>query len=240
MAEALAFGLKKEGRVVVVGRNKERLDYFKKSGIESIAFDSFSAAGKKIILAIKPYALKEVSSYFKNQKTQLLISILAGIKIKTIKTFISSISYARAMPNTAAIVHSSITAICGDAKAKGNALKIFSSIGKTIWLEKEEELDIATAIGASAPAFLAMVAEAISDAGVMCGLTRNTSKELTNGLFKSFSKLIEKKDTLTLKEEITSPAGTTAEGIKALEKRKIRYAFIEAIEKTYLKAKSNK
>jgi len=94
---------------------------------------------------------------------------------------------------------------------------------------------MATAIIGSGPAFLALIAEAISDGGVYIGLSREKSIKLTKMLFKSFSTLEE--DFCTIKNKVMSPKGTTAEGINSLEEDGVRGKIIKSIIKTYEKSK---
>ena len=167
-------------------------------------------------------------------EANILISILAGKSLVELQK-IKSKAYIRAMPNIAAKYESSATAITGDEIAKEFAIDIFKNIGEVIWLDSDDEIDMATAIIGSGPAFLAIIAEAISDGGVYIGLSREKSTKLTKILFKSFSAL--KEDFSVIKNEVMSPKGTTAEGIKSLEEDGIRGKILKAIIKTYEKSK---
>jgi pyrroline-5-carboxylate reductase len=94
---------------------------------------------------------------------------------------------------------------------------------------------MATAIIGSGPAFLAIIAEAISDGGVYIGLKREIAKKLTIGLFKSFSKI--ELDFSEIKDKVMSPKGTTAEGVLEIEDNKVRGSMIKVIKRTYEKSK---
>ena len=100
----------------------------------------------------------------------------------------------------------------------------------------DDEIDMATAIIGSAPAFLAIIAEAISDGGVYIGLKRDIANKLTKGLFKSFAAL-HKEEFSKIKDLVMSPKGTTAEGIKTLEVEGIRGKMMKGIINTYEKSK---
>ena len=227
MALAIAKGLK--GKCEVVGRDEKKLQAFcNESGVEKYyLLNDFDITNKTIILATKPYTLELLN--LKGNATEI-ISIMAGKKIEEIKKYIKANKYSRAMPNVGAEYLSSTTAIFGSE----NAFEIFSKIGKAIKVNSEKELDIATAIAGSGPAFLALVAEAIADGGVLCGLNRELSYELTHGLFNSFAS-IEKKPA-DIKDSVMSPAGTTASGYEALEENNVRNGFIKAIKKAYEKS----
>jgi len=226
MALAIAKGLKEN--IEVVGRDEEKLKKFSEiTGANYYLLNNFDITNKTIILATKPYALESLNL---KGKAKEVISIMAGKKIDEIKKYIDAEIYSRAMPNVGAEFMASTTAVFGSDKA----YEIFSKIGKAIKVHSEKELDIATAIAGSGPAFLALVAEAISDGGVLCGLNRELSYELTAGLFKSFAS-IDKKPS-EIKDSVMSPAGTTASGYEKLEEGSVRNSFIKAIKSAYEKS----
>ena len=234
MAKAIAYGLKNGYELAVVGRNEEKMKKFcDEVGIsEYHNIDNFDITDKNIILAVKPYVLDELRF---SGKANILISIMAGKKISLLKK-IPAKFYLRAMPNVAARNKASTTTITGDLQIKDEMIKLFENIGDVIWVDTEKELDIATAIAGSGPAFLAMVEEAIMDGGVVSGLKRELAYKLTKSLFKSFATLDE--HPALIKDKVMSPDGTTASGVDVLEKNKIRSAFIEAIKKSYEKSQN--
>jgi pyrroline-5-carboxylate reductase len=235
MAKAIAKGLKEKEKFAVIGRNKEKLKKFAEEfDCEYYLLDGFDITGKELILAVKPYALAEVSMRIKGE-ANTVYSILAGKSLLELKKYIKAKFYIRAMPNIAAAYSASTTAITGDIEAKKKAEEIFSYIGDVVWVENDDEIDMATAIIGSAPAFLALIAEAISDGGVYIGLKRDISKKLTKGLFKSFSAL--DMNFSEIKDKVMSPKGTTAEGVLEMENNKVRGAMMEVIKKTYEKSK---
>jgi len=239
MARAILAGMKnsksKIENVEVIGRDEKKLKEIEKEfNVKTALIDDYDISGKIIILAIKPYALQEVSMRIKGE-AEVLISILAGKAIFELQKYIKSKSYIRAMPNIAAKYQASTTAITGDEEAREVATKILNSIGDVIWVNSDDEIDMATAIIGSGPAFLGIIAEAISDAGVYTGLKRDVSEKLTRGLFKSFSALNE--DFSDIKNLVMSPKGTTAEGIKTLEEEGIRGKIMKGIVNTYAKSK---
>jgi pyrroline-5-carboxylate reductase len=108
-----------------------------------------------------------------------------------------------------------------------------SAIGDTMWLASEKELDIATAVAGSGPAYLALVAEAMMDGGVAGGLKRADSVALVNSLFRGFAPLISAQHPALIKDSVMSPAGTTAAGYKELEIGGVRASFIKAIASAF-------
>ena len=234
MAKAIIEGLvASKEKVEVVGRNEEKLRQIAHLyHVQTALLEDFDIEGKSVILAVKPYALEEVAKQLRG-KAQKLFSILAGTPIERLRR-IPSTHYVRAMPNIAASKKASMTSLCGDEAIRDEAMAIFSKIGDVLWLQSERELDIATAIAGSGPAFLALVAEAMMDGGVGAGLKRQDAIALTRGLFKSFAAL-EDEHPAIIKDKVMSPAGTTAAGYQALEKNAVRHAFFEAVLKAFEK-----
>ena len=234
MAKAIAAGLKGKKDFAVVGRNIEKLKAFSDEfNCEYFNLDGFDVTDKIILLTVKPYALQEVSMRIKGE-AKVLISILAGKSLMELER-IKAKAYIRAMPNVAAKYGASTTAITGDAEAKELAVDIFSKIGNVVWMENDDEIDMATAIIGSGPAYLALIAEAFSDGGVYIGLKRDKAVELTKGLFKSFAAIDDNYS--SIKDSVMSPKGTTAEGIYTLENEGIRGKIIKAVKNTYEKSK---
>lgn len=190
--------------------------------------------GFVVILAIKPQSLGSLKC---DGEANAVISILAGTALVSIKQKISAKAYIRAMPNLAALKKRSVTSVCGDVSFKEDALSILSTIGKAIWLDSEQQLDIATGIGGSSPAWIAMVAEALSDGAVKIGLPRDKSYEIIAALMDGMGALLEDEHPAIIKDKVTSPGGTTIAGNAALEKGRVRDSFIEAVEACYERTK---
>lgn len=240
MARALAEGLARSYSFTLAGRTQSRAeDALKAWGItaQAAAIETLDVTGSTLLLGVKPYALSAVAGQLRG-KAQTLHSILAGTPLGKLRANIDAEHYVRAMPNLAAGHLASMTTLCGDAACKEEALLLFDTIGSTLWVESEKELDIATAIAGSGPAFLALVAEALSDGGVKAGLKRSNATLLTEGLFKGFSGLLAVSHPALIKDAVMSPAGTTAAGIKALEQEGVRHAFMEAVEAAFTKTQT--
>jgi len=235
MALSIAQGLqKKDIEIEVVGRDKNKLHHFcKKVKCSYALLDGYEIEKKDIILAVKPYALQSVAQKLKG-KANVIYSILAGSTIEQLKQIKSSF-FIRAMPNVAASYNASTTILTGNSEYKTQAIELFSSIGKTFWVEDENQLDIATALTGCAPAFLALVAEAMGDAAVKCGMNRELASDLVANNFYSFAPLIASEHPALIKDKITSPGGATIEGVKALEQYGARFAFFRAVESAYAK-----
>ncbi len=235
MGGAMLSGLK-EYDITVVEKNKTRTSELKKlypniKILEKIPnIDDFI-----VILAIKPQALSLLKT---TGKAKGVISILAGVSIQRLKEAILAEQYIRAMPNIAAIKQKAVVSICGDLGLKNIALTILETIGKCFWLESEKELDIATGIGGSAPAWMAIIAEALSDGAVKLGLKRNISYQYVAYMLEGVGELLKDEHPALLKDRVTSPGGTTAAGSAKLEEGKIRDSFIKAMEACYKKTQN--
>lgn len=241
MALSIAKGLKEKYTIEVIGRSLEKLEKFEHDlgvSIQKTLLNSASCEGKTLILCVKPANLSEVANALVgNAKT--LYSVLAGTSLETLH-LIKAASYVRAMPNLAAEISLSMTALVGDAARKQEAISLFSSIGMTLWVESEKELDVATALSGSGPAYLALVAEALCDGAVREGLKRDDAMILMRGLFKGFGELISHTHPALLKDSVMSPGGTTAAGYGALEDSNVRVGFMEAIRRAHERAKGMK
>ncbi|EAI4448885.1 MULTISPECIES: pyrroline-5-carboxylate reductase [Campylobacter] len=224
MASAIAKGLEDTYKVVIVAR-----DLKKASGLnlKVLSYDEFDMDNKNIILAFKPYALEEVAVKLKG-KARWLISVLANTTFERLHC-IDAQNYVKIMPNTAAEFKASTTAYLMEKDLfKDEILSLLNTFGKAISLQNEKEFDIAMVLSGCAPAFLALVAESLANAGVKNGLKNELSYELTRASFESFSALFNHAHPAIIKEKICSPAGVTIKGIEALEKRALRGAFFEA------------
>jgi len=238
MSLSIAQGLKKEYAIEVVGRSMERLVAYEKAlGIEitKVLYEDFDMSGKSVILCVKPANVAEVGARIKGEAA-VLYSVLAGTTIEKLKTHFNTKAVVRTMPNLAASVGASMTTLTGDSAYKEEALKLLGAIGESRWLSSEKEIDIATALAGSGPAYLALIAEALADGAVKQGLKRDDAMAIMRGLFGGFGKLIEDIHPALLKDGVMSPGGTTAAGYAALEDGNVRASCINAIEQAYKKA----
>lgn len=238
MALSIAKGLKENYTIEVVGRNQQKLDAFEaKLGtkIKKSLLDNFDITDKTVMLCVKPANVEEVGAKLQGEAA-VLYSVLAGTTLDKLHKNFKAKAYVRSMPNLAASVGASMTTLTGDDACQEEAKKLFSAIGSAHWLASEKEIDIATALAGSGPAYLALVAEALTDGAVKQGLKRDDALAIMRGLFDGFGKLIQDVHPAILKDGVMSPGGTTAAGYSALEEGNVRSACISAIEKAYKKA----
>jgi len=238
MALSIAKGLKANYKIEVVGRDIKKLQKFEQElGIEiqKQTLENFDTTQKRIILCVKPANVEEVSQKLQG-RADVLYSVLAGTSIEKLKANFNTNAVVRTMPNLAASVGKSMTTLTGDISYKKEAQTLFEAIGATRWLGSEKEIDIATALAGSGPAYLALIAEALADGAVKQGLKRDDAMAVMRGLFDGFGTLIQENHPALLKDGVMSPGGTTAAGYAALEKGNVRNGCIEAIEQAYKKA----
>ena len=238
MASALCAGLGSKYRLHIFGRNTQKLYDFKRN-LDFVEINTLveplDISGKKVILCVKPNSLEDISTKLVGE-ADMLVSILAGSDIAKIAEKIKAKHIVRAMPNVGAKFQKSMTTLTGDATVKDFACELFASIGSVLWVDTQKELDIATAVAGSGPAYLALVADAMIDGAVKLGLSRTNATKLTAGLFDGFAPLLAEFEPSQIKSNVMSPGGTTAAGIAFLEEKATRSSFIGCVESAYKKA----
>ena len=230
---AMANGLKLSGfEVSFAGRLSDRLEALKGEFEVEIIDQNYDISDKNIILAIKPNALEWFVNLAKG-RANLIISVLARTSLEQIQA-INAINHAICLPNIAAKYQKSINPYIaiGDTNL---VEKILNGFGKAVKFDSKSTFDAASIISGCAPAYLALVAEAINTAAVRSGLRLDEAQAMTSGLFDSFAGLIKDTHPALIKDSICSPAGTTIEGVCELEKAGVRTAFIEAIRASLMK-----
>ena len=239
MSYALASGLVSHYELEIVGRDIQKLNSFEEklqTSITKTLYANFDATAKTLILCVKPANITAIKTLISGE-AKTLYSVLAGTSIEKLKLNIQAKNYVRAMPNLAANIGKSMTTLTGETSCMNEAITIFSSIGPTLWVASQKELDIATALAGSGPAYLALIAEAFTDGAVKQGLKRDDAMTLMRGLFLGFSEIVQDIHPALLKDTVMSPGGTTAAGYSAMEENGVRNGCIKAIEAAYNRAK---
>ena len=239
MGLSIAQGLKEKYNIEVVGRDMAKLDSFEKIlgvKIDKYLLDDFDVADKTLLLCVKPANVEEVGKKLKG-KAKVLISVLAGTSVEKLKKHFKPKAVVRAMPNLAASVGASMTTLTGDEKFRKETESLLGAVGTTLWVNSEKEIDIATALAGSGPAYLALIAEALADGAVKQGLKREDAMAVMRGLFAGFGTLIQEVHPALLKDGVMSPGGTTAAGYAALEEGNVRASCMDAVEEAYKRAK---
>jgi pyrroline-5-carboxylate reductase len=187
------------------------------------------------VLAVKPDQAEGACRVLGAVGMTRVLSIVAGIPCARLETALGGQpSVVRAMPNTPALVGAGVTAISGGSHATSADLawaeEVMAAVGTVVRLP-ERLLDPVTGLSGSGPAYFFLVAEALMEAGVQMGLTREVSRTLVVETMLGSARLLAEtgEDPAALRAMVTSPAGTTAAGIRALESRAVRSAFMEAV-----------
>lgn len=246
MAGALVRGILRakvynKNEIILSDLDKSRLSQLKKEhGVSTTEYNrELSEHSETILFAVKPLDVQPLLQDIKNQVSskKLYISIAAGIKTSFIESCVKKeLKVARVMPNKAAVVQQGAYGIYFNKHAedtdKNMVESIFSPLGQTITVKDEALIDVVTGLSGSGPAYVAVFAEALSDAGVKMGLSRETSSKLAFQTVLGTAKLLIETGVhpAKLKDMVSSPSGTTIAGIHELEKLGFRNAVISAVE----------
>jgi pyrroline-5-carboxylate reductase len=244
MAEAMIRGLLRGGdfaiaQIAASGPREERMRELRDQyGIYATTDNKVPAASEIVVLSVKPQILSrvldEVASTISSDA--LVISIAAGVPVSAIQARLATgTRVVRAMPNTPALVDAAATAIARGEHARESDLedakRIFDAIGTTVILD-ESQMDAVTGLSGSGPAYVFLILEALSDAGVKVGLSRRTSQLLAAQTVLGSAKLLLETNEHPgrLKDMVTSPGGTAITGLHTLEHGGLRTTLMNAVE----------
>mgnify|MGYP002516475533 FL=1 len=199
---------------------------------------------KYIFIAVKPAFLSDLFVEIKNDipSDAVVISMAAGVKIEKLESFTKA-RYVRIMPNVPAQIAKGMTALsCNDnitSEELSDITEILETAGKVEQVP-EKLMDCVTGVSGSGPAFVFMFIEAMADAAVRCGMPRKQAYTYAAQTVMGSAALVLEtgKHPGELKDSVTSPAGTTIEGVAALESNGMRNAVIEAVTASYNKSVS--
>lgn len=209
------------------------------------AIDAVKSSENSIVaLCVKPQRLKGVLQELKGVVTpsQIVLSIIAGARLETISEALGNQKIIRAMPNTPSQIGAGMTAwtcteeISEAEKARVKAL--LTALGKELFVETENMIDMATSLSATGPTYIFMVMEALTDAGVHMGFSREVSKELVQEtmLGAVLFAMESHRHPAELRNMVTSPGGTSAEAIYQMEKGSLRTVLSKAVYAAYRRA----
>lgn len=256
MGESMIAGLLRDGLVDAGNitashpRESRRNELKENYGIEVFASNADAAkavesfAHSVIVLCVKPQRLNKVLTDLEGvlSPESLVMSIIAGARIEKIAGSLDTKKVVRAMPNTPSQIGAGITAwTCTEAVGKtdrDHVKSILSTLGKELFVETENMIDMATSLSATGPTYIFMVMEALTDAGVHLGFSRDMAKELVQEtMLGSVKFAIEShKHPAELRNMVTSPGGTSAEAIYQMEKGTLRTVLSKAVYSAYKRA----
>jgi pyrroline-5-carboxylate reductase len=242
IGESLLAGLVSSGwtDVVVTARREERAQELRERySVEATLSNPAAAAGAQVVvIAVKPQdidaLLGEVAPSLSPEQT--VLSVAAAIPTRAIEAHLpDGIPVVRAMPNAPSTVHEGIAGVCAGAHAGEEHLalaeEVLTALGWVVRLP-ESALDAVTAVSGSGPAYFALLAEAMIEAGILLSLSREVSTQLVVQTMLGTAKLLrdEHMHPVDLREAVTSPGGTTIRAIRVLEQEGVRAAFLNAIQ----------
>lgn len=251
MAEAIVAGLcagsyARPSSIVVFDIVPERMERLRSVyGVRSCASAAEAARGSDaVVIAVKPHQVRDVLADNRDALSgTLVIGIAAGVTLRRMLEELGPHArVVRVMPNTACLVRQGVSVLCASSRCSekdiGVAREIFQSVG--ICLEMEERyFDAVTALSGSGPAYCFVFLEALCDGAVRAGLPRDVAYTLAAATLKGASAMALGSEThpARLKDMVTSPGGTTIEGIAALEAGGFRSAVIEAVTAAWLRSR---
>ena len=216
-----------------------------KYGVAVTGDNGQAISGKEVVvLAIKPQSMGEVAPGLRGKLApgQLVISIIAGARVSTLTEALQHAGVVRVMPNTPAQIGEGIsvwtTTNTVTEAQKEQTRTLLACLGREVYVTDEKYIDMATAVSASGPAYVFLIIEALIDGAVHVGMSRDMARELVvqtvlgSALFLRASG----RHPAELRNMVTSPGGTTAEGLLQLEEGKLRAVLAQAVIAGYHKA----
>jgi pyrroline-5-carboxylate reductase len=218
-----------------------------KYGVKATAEPAEAVSGSDIaVLSVKPQEFEGAAKGLAGKLSggQTVMSIMAGVPISRIRAALEHEAVVRAMPNTPAQIGEGMTvwtateAVSEDARRSVG--EVLAALGRELYVVDEKYIDMATAVSSSGPGYVFLVIEALIDAAVHIGLRRDMAEEMVIQTVLGSARYAQAtgKQPAALRNQVTSPGGTTTEGLLALEQAGIRAAFTEAVEAAYEKAKA--
>jgi pyrroline-5-carboxylate reductase len=249
IGEALLSGLVSSGwsDIVVTTRSEERAaELRERHGVDATTANADAVAGAHVVVvAVKPQdidaLLAEIGPLLRAEQT--VLSVAAAIPTSYIeKRIAEGVPVVRAMPNAPSVVHEGMAGIAAGAHAGDEQLAlaedVLTHLGRVVRV-KEDALDAITAVSGSGPAYFALLAEAMIEAGILLGLSREISTTLVVQTMLGTAKQLrdEGMHPVELRESVTSPGGTTIAAIRELEQAGVRAAFLNAIQAAMTRAR---
>ncbi len=248
MGEAMIRGLLRQeviqpAQILAADRRPDRVNYLRERYDVQATTDNRQAAeqGQVVVLSVKPQVLDAVMSEIRGhlRRRDLLLSILAGAPIRKIADGLAHAAVVRAMPNTPGQIGQGISVWTATPEVselqKSQAQAILGALGDDIYVDDEEYLDMATALSGTGPAYVFLVMEAMIDAGVHMGFSRYVAEKLVIQTLRGSVAYAEQsqKHVAELRNQVTSPGGTTAAALYQMEKGGLRTVFSRAIWAAY-------
>ena len=199
-----------------------------------------------VVLAVKPQSLPEVMADLRPglEDRQVVLSIIAGARMATLVEGLDHAAVVRVMPNTPAQIRAGMTVWTASPEVPQDAVAtsrgILGTLGEELYVEDEKLIDMATALSASGPAYVFSFIEALIDSGVYLGMPREMSRKLVLQTVAGSARLVEEtgRHPADLRDMVTSPGGTTAEALLALERGGFHGVILDAVAAAYEKSRA--
>lgn len=235
---ALAAKLLAPAEVAIYHPNERRgQELADRYGVAFVDDQGLHGAGH-VLLAVKPQSFVRVAPLIA-QRDASFISLMAGVTAASIAKRVGSKRVIRAMPNLGASLGVSATALTALPEATSEdvamARGLFGAVG-TVYDVREELFDAFTGVAGSGPAYAAVMADALADGGVRVGLDRRLARDLARQVLLATARLLETRHASELKDEVSSAGGTAIAGVRTLERHRLRFALIDAIEEATKRA----
>lgn len=250
MGEALLRGLLaagwSTGDVSVAVRRPERAEAIQEAVGVPVTLDSTRAVGDRnvVVVATKP---RDVSALLDQvdkavREPQVLVSVAAGVRIRMFEDRLPGVAVVRAMPNTPAVLGEGVTGIAAgthaDSTAMESATRVLEAVGVVRQMD-ESHMDALTAVSGTGPAYVFLLAEAMTEAAVREGLPRDVAEAFVHQTVRGAGHLLTDTGRLPseLRAQVTSPGGTTAAAVHILEDRGFRALIEDAIRAAAVRAR---
>lgn len=243
IAEALIRGILNAGlvlpsQITANDISSERLDYLSSTFAIATTLDSQKIVQQAdiLFLTVKPQVIAGVLDTIaaKVAKTTIVVSVAAGVTIDTLQSKMSEVPIIRVMPNTAVAVGEGMSAMAlgkyATKAASDPVAQVFSAVGRVVTVS-EDAMDAVTGLSGSGPAYTFVLIDALADAGVRVGLSRQASILLAAQTLLGAAKMVleTNEHPAKLRDMVTSPGGTTIAGVHVLEQKGVRAAMIDAV-----------
>ena len=251
MASCIVSGLSNTNtdkyRITVCDPNQAKLDLLKEKYKVEICLSNKKAVkhADLLILAVKPQSIRSVINEIQSliKSSAIIISVAAGVKTTSIKSWLGKSNVIiRAMPNTPSAVLCGATGLYTkpgtSEKTKNQVKAIFDAIGYSCWVDDEKDINAVIALSGSSPAYFFKIFEVMQDIGQELGLDEKKAFELLIQTFIGSSKMIRKMENTPaqLREQVTSPGGTTERALNVFSKENLASTLREAMHKAYERA----
>lgn len=253
MASSLVGGLTAKGydplQITMTDLNENALQQARSQYGVNTSRDNSTAVKKAdiVVLAVKPQVMKEVLAPLQAavaERKPLVISIAAGIPLARFAEWLGDdIPVVRCMPNSPALVETGATGMFANHKVTDKHREmtktVISAVGLAIWVDNEDQIDAVTAVSGSGPAYYFLLMESMITAGIKLGLSEQVARQLTlqTALGAAQMAITSSNEPAELRQQVTSPGGTTQRALEIMGQHQLPQAIVEAIEGAYQRSK---